>query len=147
MIFKNRVIRGSLKNIPAGSYVDFTPDKRYFITTADKESHSERSYPKIFETATGNLIKDMREETYVWRTVFSPKGKYIVTQSIDTSLNIQKTIIWNFSVVPKPTAPANLEIKTISFSDKKGNQNNILDANEKTEIEFTLLNSGKGVNG
>ena len=133
-----------LHDIPAGSYVDFSPDKKYFITTADKESHSDRSYPKIFETATGKLIKDLPENTYVWRTVFSPKGKYIVTQSIDTSLNVQKTIIWNFSAVPKPTAPANLEIKAISFSDKKGNQNNILDANEKTEIGFTLLNSGKG---
>jgi hypothetical protein len=48
------------------------------------------------------------------------------------------------SKIPKPTAPANLQITDISFSDGKGNSNNILDANESAEIIFTLANSGKG---
>lgn len=48
------------------------------------------------------------------------------------------------SKIPKPTAPANLEIKSITFSDQFGNRNNILDAGEKAEIGFTLSNLGKG---
>jgi len=48
------------------------------------------------------------------------------------------------SKVPKPTAPANLEITLVTFSDQKGNRNNILDAGEVTEIGFKISNNGKG---
>ena len=34
------------------------------------------------------------------------------------------------SQTPKPTAPANLEISDVTFSDQYGNHNSILDANE-----------------
>src|SRR6478735_5132101 len=48
------------------------------------------------------------------------------------------------SVAPRPTAPANLEISDVSFSDQYGNSNSVLDANEEAEISFTLSNLGKG---
>ncbi len=48
------------------------------------------------------------------------------------------------SKIPKPTAPANLVISDITFSDKKGNNNNILDADENAEIKFTISNRGNG---
>ncbi|HYI77452.1 MAG TPA: caspase family protein [Chryseolinea sp.] len=48
------------------------------------------------------------------------------------------------SQTPKPTAPANLEISDVTFSDHDGNQNSILDANEEAEIQFTLSNLGRG---
>lgn len=48
------------------------------------------------------------------------------------------------SKIPKPTAPANLEISDVVFSDSNGNSNNILDADESAEITFTLVNKGKG---
>lgn len=48
------------------------------------------------------------------------------------------------SKVPKPTAPAVLEMKSIKFSDKDGNNDNILDALETGEISFELSNKGKG---
>ncbi len=48
------------------------------------------------------------------------------------------------SKVPKPTAPANLEVTSISFSDQNGNRNSILDGGEKAVIAFTLSNLGKG---
>lgn len=48
------------------------------------------------------------------------------------------------SKTPKPTAPANLVISTISFNDSRGNNNQLLDANEEAEIKFNLANNGKG---
>lgn len=46
--------------------------------------------------------------------------------------------------VRKPTAPANLEVSSISFNDQIGNENNALDADEEVEIEFELSNTGRG---
>lgn len=48
------------------------------------------------------------------------------------------------SKIPKPMAPPNLIISDISFSDKLGNYNLILDANEQAEISFSISNVGKG---
>jgi hypothetical protein len=48
------------------------------------------------------------------------------------------------SRIPKPQNPPNLVVSDISFSDKTGNGNNILDADEKCEIDFVLQNNGKG---
>ena len=45
---------------------------------------------------------------------------------------------------PKPSAPADLKFVNISYSDKEGNANNIIDAEEKSQIKFTINNSGKG---
>src|SRR5688572_4116056 len=50
----------------------------------------------------------------------------------------------SISQTPKPTAPANLEISDVTFSDQYGNSNSVLDANEEAEILFTLSNRGKG---
>jgi len=46
--------------------------------------------------------------------------------------------------VPRPSAPADLHITDIRFSDAKGNRNDLLDADETIEIHFTLENKGKG---
>ena len=48
------------------------------------------------------------------------------------------------NLIPKPTAPADLLISNITFTDKKGNDNQLLDANENAEIKFTVANNGKG---
>jgi len=48
------------------------------------------------------------------------------------------------STIPKPTAPANLEVSNISFDDHNWNNNKMLDANEQAEIKFTVTNTGKG---
>ncbi len=48
------------------------------------------------------------------------------------------------SKIPKPKAPANLIVTNITFTDAEGNNNNRLDADEKTKIFFTLKNIGKG---
>lgn len=45
---------------------------------------------------------------------------------------------------PKPKAPADLVISNITFTDNKGNDNKLLDANENAEIKFTVSNRGKG---
>lgn len=50
----------------------------------------------------------------------------------------------HISRIPKPTAPADLQLLNLSFSDAKGNKNNILDAGEEAEINFLLKNIGKG---
>src|SRR6187399_3097010 len=50
----------------------------------------------------------------------------------------------DISKTPRPTAPANLEISDVTFSDQHGNSNSILDADEEAEIRFTLSNVGKG---
>lgn len=65
-------------------------------------------------------------------------------------VNISARSNWNSagdlspSKTPRPTAPANLEISDVAFSDHSGNNNSILDANEDAEISFTLSNLGKG---
>ena len=38
-----------------------------------------------------------------------------------------------------------MKITGLAFSDSLGNKNNILDANERAEVKFTLSNNGKGV--
>jgi hypothetical protein len=48
------------------------------------------------------------------------------------------------SKIPKPTNPAYLIISDISFTDKQGNNNQLLDANESAEIVFTISNKGQG---
>lgn len=50
----------------------------------------------------------------------------------------------NITKVPKPTAPANLNITSITFDDSFGNSNNIIDANEKSTLKFNISNLGKG---
>jgi len=49
-----------------------------------------------------------------------------------------------FERPPKPKLPAVLEVANIRFVDSLGNNNNLLDPNEKAEIKFTLSNQGKG---
>jgi hypothetical protein len=48
------------------------------------------------------------------------------------------------SKTPKPTSPPNLIVSNISFNDQLGNNNSMLDANEKAELKFTVTNEGKG---
>ena len=48
------------------------------------------------------------------------------------------------ATTPKPSAPADLTVSNIVFNDNKGNDNQLLDADENAEIKFTVLNSGKG---
>jgi hypothetical protein len=48
------------------------------------------------------------------------------------------------SDIPRPTAPAELHITDLKFSDAMGNQNELLDAEEAVEVRFTLVNRGRG---
>src|ERR1035437_6420585 len=48
------------------------------------------------------------------------------------------------SKIPRPTAPAYLIVSAITFSDKQGNNNKLLDVKENAEIKFTITNKGKG---
>ena len=48
------------------------------------------------------------------------------------------------SKIPKPSAPARLNVSSISFSDQLGNNNKALDAGETGEMKFTISNIGKG---
>lgn len=48
------------------------------------------------------------------------------------------------SKVPRPTAPALLEVSSIKVEDEAGNLNKILDANETINVEFLVTNIGKG---
>lgn len=73
---------------------------------------------------------------------FSSDGAYIATASMDGT-----AMIWQLpapTAPPKPKAPANLVVRALTFSDKNGNNNNVLDAGESATIAFTLVNSGKG---
>ena len=49
------------------------------------------------------------------------------------------------SKVPKPIAPAILDVKELSFYDQSGNANKMLDAGETAHIGFVLSNLGQGV--
>lgn len=48
------------------------------------------------------------------------------------------------SKIPRPTKPAYLIVSDITFTDRQGNNNQLLDANEIAEIKFTLSNKGQG---
>src|SRR5690606_33765901 len=48
------------------------------------------------------------------------------------------------SRIPRPTSPPYIVVSDISFSDRSGNRNQLLDAEENAEIKFVLSNSGKG---
>lgn len=49
------------------------------------------------------------------------------------------------SAIPKPDAPADLLIEDLHFSDAGAEyQNNLIDAEEKASIRFTIRNAGKG---
>jgi hypothetical protein len=48
------------------------------------------------------------------------------------------------SRIPKPTAPAVLDVRSTTFSDADGNGNQILDAGEEAIISLYLVNKGKG---
>lgn len=48
------------------------------------------------------------------------------------------------SAIPRPTAPAELHITNLRFSDALGDRNELLDADETVEVLFTLENKGRG---
>jgi WD40 repeat protein len=129
----------------------FSSDGKYVVTAS-----SDRT-AKIWETATSKLFNTLSGHgSTLYSASFSPDGKYVVTASSDMTAkiwfgdNISGFIVSsvskpNASSVPKPNAPADLEVSNIIFNDSKGNGNNILDADERAEISFTLSNNGKGV--
>ncbi len=61
----------------------------------------------------------------------------------DAFISKEKPVIAN-TTVNKIHFPAELKITNLALNDSIGNRNNILDANEKAEIRFTLTNQGKG---
>lgn len=75
----------------------------------------------------------------VEKLTFSKTGKNVPAVSTG-----RLTFVIRSKSIPKPTSPANLQIESLSFSDKQGNNNNILDAGEKAEVKFKLSNSGNG---
>ncbi len=112
----------------------FSPNGKYIATTSSDNT------AKIWETATGKWIWNLTGHTSsVHSAVFSPDGNYIITTSSDKTAKI-----WEMLPIPTSITSANLEVKSISFSDKNGNNNNVLDANEKTTIDFVVFNTGKG---
>jgi len=66
----------------------------------------------------------------------------ITFQVVGQSKSPEKEV--HISRIPKPTAPADLQLINLSFSDIQGNKNNILDAGEEAEINFLLKNNGRG---
>ncbi len=66
------------------------------------------------------------------------------SESAFKTINNSKTEIAEEITIPKPSAPADLIVSNIIFNDQKGNNNQLLDANENAEIKFTILNNGKG---
>lgn len=46
--------------------------------------------------------------------------------------------------LPKPIAPANLDISSLKFVDSLGNNNQLMDARENAFIQFLITNTGKG---
>ena len=71
---------------------------------------------------------------------------YLLQSSINLSAqsfrsNTQRVRI---SEIPRPTAPAELHITDLMFSDAMGDRNDLLDADERVEVRFTLENKGRG---
>jgi len=54
------------------------------------------------------------------------------------------TEVISFTGSSRPTAPPNIKISDVTFSDDSGNGNSMLDADEEAEIRFMLTNAGKG---
>jgi WD40 repeat protein len=116
-----------------------TSDGKYLAVGAGQKS------AKIIETSTAKTEWNLTQHRdKIQGIAFSPDGRYVVTASSDKTAKIWEIPGATTISIPKPTAPANLKIESITFSDQMGNKNDILDANEKATITFSLSNTGKG---
>lgn len=110
--------------------VQFSPDGKYIMSNRR---------PGVWEASTGRKV----EFSESWESFFkwSPRGTYLLS----TYSFIVK--IWKVTTevnAPRPKAPANLEIKSLTLAEQSDNGNLMLDASEKASISFTVSNVGKG---
>ncbi len=137
-----KMVRGA--NGPEVIYAipyQFSPGGEYLATSGTD------NFAKIWEPSSMKMLYTLNHSSPVQKVEFSPAGSYAVTCSDDKTAKIWK--MPGLASIPaaaafRPTAPARLEISSIAFSDQKGNNNNILDANEQAEIIVNLSNTGKG---
>ncbi len=93
---------------------------------------------RIIDISTGKCIYTLKGHTdEVYDICYSPDGKYLASSSSDGAIKIWAVGDDNL----KPKLPAQLEASQLVFKD---NNNNFIDANEKTKISFQLKNTGKG---
>ncbi len=117
--------------------LDYKPLKNKSVTV-----HSNGSKVKLTTDKYGTLKIDLLKFNY-------PK----LTEFKDFSFEFKrKTVEFNNSIVinsalwlkKKPFQPPLISINDLSFSDKKFNNNRIIDVNEQSQISFQLKNTGKG---
>jgi len=61
------------------SGAQFSPDGRYFVTTADDKV-------RLWDSQTSNIIREMRVNGIVSGTAFSPDGKQLLITMLDGSV-------------------------------------------------------------
>ncbi|MBX3165363.1 MAG: caspase family protein [Bacteroidetes bacterium] len=94
--------------------------------------------PVVVDLASGAHLKYLKKINVQLREIpksTKPDSKY--EEPTANAYNINPEI-------PKPTKPAYLVVSDITFTDIRGNNNRLLDANENAEIKFTVLNKGQG---
>ncbi len=154
--------------------VDFHVEKNTIVVTYDLVDSTQytnsyivlkiliagtNSYEFTPSFTTGDLgffVNCGRKKTIIWDALKDLKvlfGSYQVkvinknSNSYCTSIGKEVNLpisIDELSSIPKPTAPANLFVSDISFKDGNIDNNDMLDANENTTIQFKLTNKGKG---
>ncbi len=99
------------------------------------------SFIKLIGLSDGKLQRTLNIDHNIKLTPrFSKNGNLIA--SID--YKVIKLYNLQNSIIPKPLAPANLQVSSIRFNDSLGNNNQVLDGNEKASLKFTINNTGKG---
>ena len=124
------------------SSVCFTEDGKYLASGCYDKTI------KIWKIESGKCVKTLFglsktiSEDGCVSVCFSPHSNYLL--GVGTEDGIGGIIkVWEFKEnKPKPKLPAHLEASQLVFKDKSNNS--IIDANEKSQISFSLKNTGKG---
>jgi WD40 repeat protein len=99
---------------------------------------------KIWDVSTGkNKLTFIGHSYFVNMVCFSIDGKTLASGSEDKTIKIW-AIENDIMEKPKPKLPPSIELSQLVFNDNLGNKNNTIDANERSQISFSLKNTGKG---
>lgn len=133
-----RVIDNNLKLHQIGG-ASYGPNNVSIAVTQDNDLF-------LFNTKYRILKKLYTCDKVVNSIAFSNDGRFLASSCTgDGFIKIfQIEQEFDSDKLPKPSAPANLDISSVKFVDSLGNNNQLMDARESAFIQFLIANTGKG---